>query len=205
MTHARGRIVPVILSGGSGSRLWPLSRESFPKQLLPLAGERPMLQETALRVADRPFHPVVVANAEHRFVIAEQLRQIDRPADHRAGAGRPQHRPGGRRRRADREPQDPEALILVMPADHAVPDARLPGRRRRRAPAAAARAAGAVRHPARQPGHRLRLYPPGGALAGGAAGRRLRREAGPRHRRAAISPAAAIPGTAASSCCRPRR
>src|SRR6516164_4706235 len=72
------KIFPVILSGGSGSRLWPLSRESFPKQLLPLAGERTMLQETALRVEDLTlFHPVmVVANAEHRFVIAEQLREI---------------------------------------------------------------------------------------------------------------------------------
>jgi mannose-1-phosphate guanylyltransferase / mannose-6-phosphate isomerase len=70
------KIFPVILSGGAGSRLWPLSRESFPKQLLPLAGERSMLQETALRVSDPArFHPVmVVANAEHRFVIAEQLR-----------------------------------------------------------------------------------------------------------------------------------
>src|ERR1700752_4659318 len=72
------KIFPVILSGGSGSRLWPLSRESFPKQLLPLAGERPMRQETALGGADPArFHPVtVIANAEHRFVIAEQLREV---------------------------------------------------------------------------------------------------------------------------------
>ena len=69
-------IVPVILSGGTGSRLWPLSREAYPKQLLPLVGEQTMLQATAARVADaaRYARPIVVANAEHRFVIAEQMR-----------------------------------------------------------------------------------------------------------------------------------
>jgi len=120
------KIFPVILSGGSGSRLWPLSRESFPKQLLPLAGERTMLQETALRVADPArFHPVmVIANAEHRFVIAEQLREV--------GQGRPtivlepvarNTAPAVAAAALIAAQQDPDALILVMPADHAVPDA----------------------------------------------------------------------------------
>jgi mannose-1-phosphate guanylyltransferase / mannose-6-phosphate isomerase len=71
-------IHPVILSGGSGERLWPLSRAHYPKQLLPLAGDRTMLQETALRVAD-PAHfapPLVIASHEHRFIVAEQLQQI---------------------------------------------------------------------------------------------------------------------------------
>jgi mannose-1-phosphate guanylyltransferase/mannose-6-phosphate isomerase len=69
------RIVPVILSGGSGTRLWPVSRESFPKQLWPLISERTMIQETALRAAGPGFAPpVVVCNQEHRFLIAEQLR-----------------------------------------------------------------------------------------------------------------------------------
>jgi len=119
------KIFPVILSGGSGSRLWPLSRESFPKQLLPLAGPRTMLQETALRVADPAlFHPVmVVANAEHRFVIAEQLREI--------GQGRPtivlepvarNTAPAVAAAALIAAREEPEALILVMPADHAVPD-----------------------------------------------------------------------------------
>ncbi|MBS0642597.1 MAG: mannose-1-phosphate guanylyltransferase/mannose-6-phosphate isomerase [Acetobacteraceae bacterium] len=68
-------IVPVILSGGSGTRLWPVSRESFPKQLWPLISERTMLQETALRGAGARFAaPIVVCNQEHRFLIAEQLR-----------------------------------------------------------------------------------------------------------------------------------
>ena len=69
------RIVPVILSGGSGTRLWPVSRASFPKQLWPLISDRTMIQETALR-ADGPGFapPIVVCNQEHRFLIAEQLR-----------------------------------------------------------------------------------------------------------------------------------
>ena len=68
-------IIPVILSGGSGTRLWPVSRESFPKQLWPLVSERTMLQETALRAVGPKFGPlIVVCNQEHRFLIAEQLR-----------------------------------------------------------------------------------------------------------------------------------
>ena len=70
-------ILPVILSGGSGTRLWPLSREAYPKQFLPLAGEKTMLQATWERVAaiaTRP--PLVVANEAHRFVAAEQLLQV---------------------------------------------------------------------------------------------------------------------------------
>lgn len=71
-----GLVVPVILSGGSGTRLWPVSRESFPKQLWPLISDRSMLQETALRATGEGFAPpVVVCNEEHRFLIAEQLRE----------------------------------------------------------------------------------------------------------------------------------
>ena len=69
-------IVPVILSGGSGSRLWPVSRASFPKQLWPLISDKTMLQETALRGVGPGFAPpVIVCNQEHRFLIAEQLRE----------------------------------------------------------------------------------------------------------------------------------
>ncbi|MBI1244008.1 MAG: mannose-1-phosphate guanylyltransferase/mannose-6-phosphate isomerase [Alphaproteobacteria bacterium] len=77
MVTSSGQIVPVILSGGAGTRLWPLSRELYPKQLLALAGPRTMIQETALRAAGSAFGaPVVVCNEEHRFIIAEQLREI---------------------------------------------------------------------------------------------------------------------------------
>ncbi len=69
------RIVPVILSGGSGTRLWPVSRESFPKQLWPLVSDKSLIQETALRAVGPAFAPpIVVCNQEHRFLIAEQLR-----------------------------------------------------------------------------------------------------------------------------------
>ena len=95
------RIVPVILSGGSGTRLWPVSRESFPKQLWPLVSDRTLLQETALRAHGDGFAPpVVVCNQEHRFLIAEQLRAVGiRQCPHRAGAGRPQQRARDRRGR----------------------------------------------------------------------------------------------------------
>ncbi|HEV7265907.1 MAG TPA: mannose-1-phosphate guanylyltransferase/mannose-6-phosphate isomerase [Falsiroseomonas sp.] len=70
------RIVPVILSGGTGSRLWPLSREGYPKQFWPLAADRTMLQETAARAAGPRFAPpVVVCGEAHRFLVAEQLRE----------------------------------------------------------------------------------------------------------------------------------
>ncbi|OYV48905.1 MAG: mannose-1-phosphate guanylyltransferase/mannose-6-phosphate isomerase [Acidocella sp. 20-58-15] len=73
--HAN-KIVPVILSGGSGTRLWPVSRKSFPKQFWPLISERTMLAETALRAVGPKFNPpIVVTNQEHRFVVAEQLRE----------------------------------------------------------------------------------------------------------------------------------
>ena len=69
------RIVPVILSGGTGTRLWPVSRESFPKQLWPLVSDHTMLQDTAMRGVGPGFAPpIVVCNNEHRFLIAEQLR-----------------------------------------------------------------------------------------------------------------------------------
>ncbi len=69
-------VVPVILSGGSGSRLWPVSRASFPKQLWPLISDRTMLQETALRGVGEGFAPpIIVCNHEHRFLIAEQMRE----------------------------------------------------------------------------------------------------------------------------------
>ena len=77
MVTSSGPVVPVILSGGAGTRLWPLSRELYPKQLLALAGPRTMIQETAARASGAPFGaPVVVCNEEHRFIIAEQLRAI---------------------------------------------------------------------------------------------------------------------------------
>ena len=72
-------LIPVILSGGSGTRLWPLSRELYPKQLLPLVSERTMLQDTAARLngLENLVAPIVVCNEAHRFMVAEQLRRLD--------------------------------------------------------------------------------------------------------------------------------
>jgi mannose-1-phosphate guanylyltransferase/mannose-6-phosphate isomerase len=70
-------IIPVILSGGSGTRLWPVSRESFPKQFWPLISDRSMIQETASRALGEGFGPpILVCNQEHRFLVAEQMRLL---------------------------------------------------------------------------------------------------------------------------------
>ncbi len=94
-------LIPVILSGGSGTRLWPLSRELYPKQLLPLVGKGTMLQETLARLAGVPDvgAPLVVCNESHRFLVAEQLLERGtQAASDPARAGRTQHRA----RRGDR-------------------------------------------------------------------------------------------------------
>lgn len=72
-------IIPVIMAGGSGTRLWPLSRQHYPKQLLKLFGDRTMLQQTLLRLVGLPElgPPIVVCNEEHRFMVAEQLQEIN--------------------------------------------------------------------------------------------------------------------------------
>lgn len=71
-------VIPVIMAGGSGSRLWPMSREHFPKQFLNLYGNNSMLQETVNRLADiECTDPLILCNEKHRFIVAEQLRQLD--------------------------------------------------------------------------------------------------------------------------------
>jgi mannose-1-phosphate guanylyltransferase/mannose-6-phosphate isomerase len=119
------RIVPVLLSGGTGSRLWPLSREAYPKQLLPLVDDRTMLQQTAMRTMDpaRFGPPLVVANQEHRFLIAEQLRALGivdatimlEPLGRNTA-------PAAAVAALCALQDDPEACILIMPADHAIRD-----------------------------------------------------------------------------------
>ena len=69
-------IVPVILSGGSGTRLWPLSRTLYPKQFLSLINRNTLFQDTIIRLPKEVSSPLVICNEEHRFIVAEQLRQI---------------------------------------------------------------------------------------------------------------------------------
>ncbi|MDG2284270.1 MAG: mannose-1-phosphate guanylyltransferase/mannose-6-phosphate isomerase [Alphaproteobacteria bacterium] len=116
-------IHPVILSGGSGTRLWPVSRALFPKQLLALAGTHTMLQETALRVRD-PAHfaePMVICNAEHRFIVAEQLRQINiAPSDLILEPEGRNTAPAAALAALRVARTDPDGLVLLLASDHVV-------------------------------------------------------------------------------------
>ena len=118
-------LVPVLLSGGSGTRLWPLSREMHPKQFQPLVGEKSLLQATWERLQGLPgmAAPIVVANEEHRFMVAEQLRQLG------ASASAIVLEPVGRNTapaiavaalQAMAGGEDP--LLLVLPSDHVIAD-----------------------------------------------------------------------------------
>ena len=122
MATKGGMIVPVILSGGSGSRLWPLSRKALPKQLLPLAGTDTMIQATVGRARDKSFAPpIIIAGQDHRFIIAEQLRAAG-VADARIilePAGR-NTAPAAAVAALKVLEDDPEGLILLMPSDHVV-------------------------------------------------------------------------------------
>jgi mannose-1-phosphate guanylyltransferase/mannose-6-phosphate isomerase len=119
------KIYPVILSGGAGTRLWPLSRAVMPKQLLPLVSDKTMLQETALRVSGWPglMAPLVVCGNDHRFMVAEQLREIGvtplgillEPVGRNTA-------PAVAAAANYLKAIDPEAVMLVLPADHVIND-----------------------------------------------------------------------------------
>jgi len=120
-------LIPVILSGGAGTRLWPLSREMYPKQLLALTGKRTMLQETAARLAGvaGAGEPIVVCNEAHRFAVAEQLRALGQKACAilLEPAGR-NTAPAVALAALKALQIDPEAILIVAPADHVIHDAR---------------------------------------------------------------------------------
>src|SRR5262245_59044031 len=117
------RVWPYILCGGSGTRLWPLSREAFPKQFHRIGSPRALFQETCLRLTGEPFAAAtILANRKHRFVVAEQLEEIGAEA----------------RIVLEREPRntgpaaciaalmamrdDEDALVLLAPSDHLIGD-----------------------------------------------------------------------------------
>ncbi|HEX7983485.1 MAG TPA: mannose-1-phosphate guanylyltransferase/mannose-6-phosphate isomerase [Duganella sp.] len=117
------KIYPVILSGGAGTRLWPLSRAVLPKQLLPLVSDRTMLQETVLRLAGGVDlqAPLIVCGNEHRFMVAEQLREIGvTPLGIMLESAGRNTAPAVAAAAQYLRALDPEALMLVLPADHVI-------------------------------------------------------------------------------------
>jgi mannose-1-phosphate guanylyltransferase/mannose-6-phosphate isomerase len=114
---------PVILSGGSGSRLWPMSRKLLPKQFLPLVSERTLFQDTVLRLrgVEGAGAPIVVSNDEHRFLVAEQMREIGMKSEVQI------LEPVGRNTAPavavvalHIQDRHPDACMLVLPSDHLI-------------------------------------------------------------------------------------
>ena len=124
MTDLTTCIVPVVLSGGSGTRLWPVSRSLHPKQLLPIAADHSMLQATIARLSETGYAaPIVVGGEEHRFLIADQL------AERRSVPAAIILEPEGRNTAAaialaalSALAHDPAAILLVVPSDHVIAD-----------------------------------------------------------------------------------
>jgi mannose-1-phosphate guanylyltransferase/mannose-6-phosphate isomerase len=116
-------IRPVILSGGSGTRLWPLSRAAYPKQLMPLVGKESLLQETVQRVADPALFsaPFLICNDEHRFLVAEQLRALGVKPE--AIVLEPLARNTAAAVAAAALMAEPSSLLLILPSDHYIQDA----------------------------------------------------------------------------------
>jgi mannose-1-phosphate guanylyltransferase / mannose-6-phosphate isomerase len=118
-------LIPVILSGGSGTRLWPLSRKNLPKQFLPLAGDSTLFQQTVARAQTLPgaTSPIVVCSEDHRFLVAEQLQMLGisdasillEPVARNTA-------PAIALAALQALGKDPDAVLLVLPADHLIGD-----------------------------------------------------------------------------------
>src|SRR5947209_8940925 len=118
------RIVPLIMCGGAGTRLWPASREIHPKQFLPLFGARSTFQNTLVRVSDPTLfeRPIVVTNKAYRFMVLEQLGEIGIEADVLLEPMRRDSGPAIAAGAAFAQARDKDAIVLALAADHVVRD-----------------------------------------------------------------------------------
>jgi mannose-1-phosphate guanylyltransferase / mannose-6-phosphate isomerase len=116
------QIVPVIMCGGAGTRLWPVSRESMPKQFVPLVGQDSTFQQVLERIADPELfgRPIVITNTDFRFVVAEQLRERDVEADIVLEPMRRDSGPAVAVSAVLATQRDRDALVLVLAADHVI-------------------------------------------------------------------------------------
>lgn len=116
-------LIPVILCGGAGSRLWPASRETYPKQLFAFGGGNSLFQDTVARVAGEGFgRPVIVTGNDYRFLVAEQLRALGIEADILLEPMRRDSCAAIAAAAAFALSRDPDSIVLVLAADHAIPD-----------------------------------------------------------------------------------
>lgn len=115
-------LIPVLMCGGAGTRLWPVSRESMPKQFVPLIGSLSTFQQTLQRVADPALfaRPIVITNADFRFIVAEQLRELNVEADIVLEPMRRDSGPAVAVAAALAQARAPDATVLVLAADHVV-------------------------------------------------------------------------------------
>ncbi len=116
------RLIPVVMCGGAGTRLWPVSRESMPKQFVPLVDERSTFQQVLGRIADAELfeRPIIITNSDFRFIVAEQLRECEIEADIVLEPMRRDSAMAVAVAAALARERDPEAVVLILAADHVV-------------------------------------------------------------------------------------
>jgi mannose-1-phosphate guanylyltransferase / mannose-6-phosphate isomerase len=119
------RITPVIICGGAGTRLWPVSRESLPKQFVPLVGTSSTFQQVLERVAEADLFaaPMVITHADSRFIVAEQMRAVGVTADIILEPCRRDSGPAIAVAAEFASRREPDANVLILPADHLIRDA----------------------------------------------------------------------------------